>query len=383
MPGYVYAHRGDSVYVNLFVGSAADVPMETGHVRVIQDTRYPWDGDVRLTLTPATPGRFTLRVRVPGWARNEASPGDLYRFADTNAWPVTLMVNERAIPVTLDQGYAVVTRDWESGDRVLLHLPMPVRRVRAADPVAADRGRIALQRGPIVYAAEWPDNPDGHVRNLLLKDDVPLKAEFRPTLLNGVEVITGRAVAYVADSSGHVTSREQPFTAIPYFAWANRGPGEMTVWIPDVETAVRPQPAPTVASTSQVAVSAGRGQRAVNDLAVPSSSYDQSEGFFHWWPHKGTTEWVEYTLLRPTSISQASVYWYDDTGHGEVRVPASWRVLVKDGDVWKPVTASTPYSVEKDRLNTVHFNAVTTSAVRLEVTLQHDWSAGVLEWDVR
>jgi hypothetical protein len=87
--------------------------------------------------------------------------------------------------------------------------------------------------------------------------------------------------------------------------------------------------------------------------------------------------------VRPTSVSEASVYWYDDTGHGEVRVPASWRVVVKDGDVWKPVTATSPYGTEKDRLNSVHFNAVTTSAVRLEVTLQHDWSAGVLEWDVR
>src|SRR6185436_5863448 len=125
MPGYIYARRGDSVYVNL--------------------------------------------------------------FADTSAEPVTLTVNDRPVAVTVDQGYAVVTRDWAAGDRVLLHLPMPVRRVRAADPVAADRGRIALQRGPIVYAAEWPDNPQGHVRNLLLKDGAPLAAEFRPGLLNGVE----------------------------------------------------------------------------------------------------------------------------------------------------------------------------------------------------
>jgi len=221
------------------------------------------------------------------------------------------------------------------------------------------------------------------VRNLLLKDETPLKAAFRQDLLNGVEAITGTATAYITNRSGIVIAHDQPFTAIPYFAWANRGPGEMTVWIPDETTFVRVRPFPTLASASQVDVSSGKGERAVNDQAVPSSSYDQSEGFFHWWPHKGTTEWLEYTLPRPTSISEASVYWYDDTGHGEVRVPASWRVVVKEGDVWKPVTATSPYGTERNRLNSVHFNAVTTSAVRLEVTLQHDWSAGVLEWDVR
>ena len=383
MPGYIYARRGDSVYVNLFVGSTADIPLDAGHVRVTQDTRYPWDGDVRLTLAPAAPGRFTLRLRVPGWARNEASPGDLYRFADTSAEPVTLAVNDRPVAVTLDQGYAVVTRDWAAGDRVLLHLPMPVRRVRAADPVAADRGRIALQRGPIVYAAEWPDNPQGHVRNLLLKDGAPLAAEFRPGLLNGVEVITGTAVGYVTEPSGKIVKREQPFAAIPYFAWANRGAGEMAVWVPDAESAVRALPAPTLASTSHVAVSAGRGERAVNDQAVPSSSYDQSEGFFHWWPHKGTTEWLEYAFPHPSSVSEATVYWYDDTGHGEVRVPASWRILYKDGGEWKPVTALSPYGVAKDAPNRVQFSKVTTSALRLEATLQPESSGGVLEWNVQ
>src|SRR5262249_40701782 len=115
MPGYVYAHRGDSLYVNLFVGSTADIPMDAGHVRVVQDTLYPGDGDVRLTLTPESSRRFTLRVRVPGWARNEASPGGLYHFAGNASEPVTLIVNERPVAVKLDQGYAVVARDWAAG----------------------------------------------------------------------------------------------------------------------------------------------------------------------------------------------------------------------------------------------------------------------------
>jgi DUF1680 family protein len=384
MPGYVYAHRGDALYVNLFVGSTAEVAMDDGRrVTVVQETRYPWDGDVRITVTPSAPETLALHIRIPGWARNEATPGGLYRFLDAATEPPALAVNGQPVPIVLEDGYAVVRRGWSAGDRVSLHLPMPVRRVVANDAVEADRGRVALQRGPIVFAAEWPDNPGGHVRNLLLRDDVPLEAAFRPNLLNGVEVITGRAIGFQRLPSGEVASREQSFTAIPYYAWANRGPGEMTVWIPDRDARVRPQPPPTLASTSAVAVSGGRGERAVNDLATPASSHDESEGAFHWWPHKGTTEWVEYRFPAATSIASAGAYWFDDTGHGEVRVPASWRVLYLDGGRWRPVEGASGYGTRADVFNRVTFSRVTTAAVRLEVRLQPQWSAGVLEWEVR
>jgi hypothetical protein len=383
LPGYVYAQRGDSLYVNLFIGSTADVAFENGrHVRIEQSTRYPWDGDVRLTLTPARAERLTLRVRIPGWARNEPVPSALYRFVDTVNEPATLSVNGHAEPVVLEHGYAVISRRWNPGDVVVLHLPMPVRRVMAADDVAADRGRVAIQRGPIVYAAEWPDNPDGHVRNLRLPDDVTLTREFRPTLLNGVEVITGQAVSYVVDARGAVQSRTQPFTAIPYYAWANRGPGEMTVWIPRDESAVRPRPFPTVASSSKVTTSSGRGASAINDQAPVRSSYDQSEGFFHFWPNKGTSEWVEYAFAREATVAEAAIYWYDDTGHGQSRVPASWRLLYKTASGWAPVDAHSAYGVSKDTLNRVTFTPVRTSALRLEIALQPEFSAGILEWAV-
>jgi uncharacterized protein len=383
LPGYIYAQRGDSLYVNLFIGSTADVAFESGrHVRIEQSTRYPWDGDVRLTLTPARAERLTLRIRIPGWARTEPVPSALYRFVDTVSEPVTLSVNGYAEPVVLEQGYAVISRRWNPGDAVVLHLPMPVRRVMAAADVAADRGRVAIQRGPIVYAAEWPDNPDGHVRNLRLPDDVTLTREFRPALLNGVEVITGQAVSYVVDAQGAVQSRRQPFTAIPYYAWANRGPGEMIVWIPREEAAVRPQPFPTVASSSKVTTSSGRGARAINDQAPVRSSNDQSEGFFHFWPNKGTSEWVEYAFPHEATVAEAAIYWYDDTGHGQSRVPASWRLLYKTASGWAPVDAHSEYGVGKDTLNRVTFTPVRTSALRLEVTLQPEFSAGILEWAV-
>ncbi len=385
VPGYVYARQGDALYVNVFVASTAEVEMaDRRKVKLVQETRYPWDGAVRITVSPERAGRLEVRVRVPGWARGEAVPSDLYRFADASDEKVTLRVNGQPVPLTLEKGYAKIDRSWATGDVIELGLPMPVRRVVAHPLVEADQGRVALQRGPLVYAAEWPDNPGGTVRNLLLPDDTTLTSEFRPDLLNGVQVVTGQAVALAYDAAGKVSRRKQAFTAIPYYAWANRGPGEMLVFIPDRETSARPQPLPTLASRAAVTSSrAGHNPRAVNDQSEPKSSRDGTSSFFHWWPEKGSTEWVEYAFEKPSRVSEVEVYWLDDTGSGECRVPAAWRVLYKDGEEWKPVETPGPYGVEKDRYNKVVFKPVTTSGLRLEVVLPPQWSAGIQEWKVQ
>ena len=148
-----------------------------------------------------------------------------------------------------------LARTWKTGDTIELSLPMPVRRVVANDHVTADRGRVALQRGPIVYAAEWADNPDGKVRNLVLPDSAVLTAEFRPGLLKGVEVIQGKAIALDKDQQGATTKKEQPFTAIPYYAWANRGRGEMIVWLPTSEANAKPAAFPTMIDLAKITVS--------------------------------------------------------------------------------------------------------------------------------
>ena len=109
----------------------------------------------------------------------------------------------------------------------------------------------------------------------------------------------------------------------------------------------------------------------------------RARSFFHWWPEKGSTQWVEYTFPAPSSVSEVELYWLDDTGSGECRVPVSWRVLYKDGQEWKPVESTGPYGVEKDRYNKVAFRPITTSGLRLEATLQPEWSAGILEWKVK
>ncbi|HVO96772.1 MAG TPA: beta-L-arabinofuranosidase domain-containing protein [Bryobacteraceae bacterium] len=373
MPGYVYAQSGDQLYVNLFVANNADVKLDSGvTLNITQETEYPWEGAVRMTVRPDHPAKFTVKIRIPGWARNQPVPSDLYRYTDGASPAPTIVVNGKPVATALDKGYAIIAREWKAGDTIDLKLPMPVRRVIANDEVAADRGRVALERGPILYAVEWPDVPGGKVRNLVVPRNERLTAEFKPALLKGVEVIQGRATALSYDAQGKLLKSPQPFTAIPYYAWANRGRGQMIVWLPETEAAAKPAPFLTPKVTSSPS---RRSPLSVND-GDESTSFD-------WWPKKGTTEWVEYAFDKPATVSSAEVYWFDDTGDGEVRMPASWRILYRDGDAWKPVDSASSYGVEKDKYNKVTFKAVSTGGLRLEVTMQPNWSAGLMEWKVK
>jgi hypothetical protein len=385
VPGYVYAQRGDALWVNLFVGSTAEIKMDDGRtVKMVQETRYPWDGAVKMTVAPDQAAAMTIYVRIPGWARNQPVASDLYRYVDAPGGAASLAINGKPVPVRVDKGYVALARTWKSGDTIELHLPMSVRRVAANRQVAADQGRVALERGPIVYAAEWVDNPNGKVRNLMLPDSARLTAEFRPELLKGVEVVKGKAVALSYDAQGQVMKKEQDFTAIPYYAWANRGRGQMVVWLPDTEASARPAAFPTIVTTAKVTAS-GRVQHnpnAIQDGEIPSASNDSSS-YFDWWPKAGGQEWVQYDFEKAATVSECELYWFDDTGRGAVRVPASWKLLYRDGGEWKPVEATNVYGVEKDHFNKVSFKPVTASALRVEVTMQPDFSAGLQKWRVR
>jgi DUF1680 family protein len=386
VPGYVYAERNDAIWVNLYVANTADIKLDSGRsVHITQETRYPWDGGVKMTVAPDQPAALTIHVRIPGWARNEPVPSDLYRMADRNTEPVVLKVNGKAVPAALDKGYVNLTRTWNKGDTIELAMPMPVRRVLANDHVAADRGRVAVQRGPIVYAAEWVDNPDGKVRNLMLPDNAKLTAEYRPALLNGVEVVNGKAVALAYDAQGQVVKHEQQFTMIPYYAWANRGRGQMTVWMPNTEASARPLPYPTVLTTAKVAISGRPQQRNVDvirDGEIPSASNDHTS-YFDWYPARGNKETVDYTFAQPAKVGECGLYWFDDTGQGSVRVPASWRLLYKEGDEWRPVETQEQFGVAIDRFNTVKFTPLTTTALRVELQAQPNFSVGIQKWTVK
>jgi DUF1680 family protein len=240
VPGYVYAQAGDRLYVNLFARGSATVKMDGRTVTITQETEYPWDGRVKLCVDPESAGRFAIRIRIPGWAGDQVVPSDLYRYKRKETGRISLKVNGRESKLDLDRGFACLEREWREGDVIQLELPMPVRRVLAHEEVEADIGRVTLQRGPIVYCAEWPDN-DGQALNLVLNDDTELKTQRRDDLLGGVTVIRGRATAVRYAKGGEtVEKKEQDFTAIPYYAWAHRGSGEMAVWLARDESAAEP-----------------------------------------------------------------------------------------------------------------------------------------------
>jgi uncharacterized protein len=223
VPGLVFAQTDDTVYANLYVGSRATITLGGRKVAIVEDTRYPWDGDVSLRLEPDGAGAFTVALRIPGWSRDEPVASDLYRYVDATPAPPIVTVRSGGAasqPVSLDvrNGYVRIRRAWKKGDTIHLSLPMPPRRIAANAGVKDDAGKIALQRGPLVYAVEAIDN-GGRALDLTIARDAALRSRFRADLLSGVEVITGAG------------SRE--FTAIPYYAWNNRGQGEMAVWIPE------------------------------------------------------------------------------------------------------------------------------------------------------
>ncbi len=217
LPGYFYATRGGDLYVNLYASGGAAVEAAGTRFGLTQETDYPWSGTVKITIGLGTPAKARLLLRIPGWARERVLGGGLYRFSAPAKAEPTLRVNGAPAPIRLDRGYAVVEREWRDGDAVELELPMPVRKVRCDPRVEDNRGRAALQRGPLVYCVEERD-ASFPVADLALGAESNLGAAWDGDLLGGIVVIRGTG-----------------FTAIPYYAWANRGVGPMRVWLRDSE----------------------------------------------------------------------------------------------------------------------------------------------------
>ena len=218
VPGYILAHTDDTIYVNLFVDSTANISLGRNVIRVVQQTEYPWDGKVRITVQPEKATAFSVCVRIPGWARNEPVPSDLYSFFRKSGEMWTLKVNGAMLVPNTERGYVRIQRRWKSGDIIELNFPMSVRRVIAHRSVEADSGKVASQRGPLVYAFEAIDN-GGSVLGRILSDDLDFEKEFHTDLLGGVNILKSATV-------------QNGLMAIPYYAWYHRGVGEMAVWLP-------------------------------------------------------------------------------------------------------------------------------------------------------
>ena len=386
MPGYVYAQDGSNLYVNLFVGSVSVIKLPSVNVSITQQTNYPWEGKTEMIVNPDRNAVFALHIRIPGWAKGQPSAGGLYTTSDKGNRQVRLLINGKPVDLHLTKGYAVIEREWKRGDRVMLDLPLEVEKVKAKDSVKADRNRFALQRGPLVYCLEGPDNFDSTVMNIVVDKNASVTVSYQPNMLQGVARLEmdGYSVRRQTGSEELIRNAAK-VRAIPYYAWANRGPSEMEVWIPYTASAARPRPAPSIASRSRVSASVNSPLmlRAINDQYEPQDSKDPSASYLHWWPKKNTTEWVQYDFDSVHTVSQSSVYWFDDGPWGGCRVPLSWKLYYKSEGQWLPVKALSEYIVSKDKYDTIRFEPVQTSAMKIEVQLPVDFATGMHEWIIK
>lgn len=369
--GYAYATGEDSLWVNLYLQGSVKTKVAGQSVGLEVKTDYPWDGKVMLKPAPARPARFALRLRHPGWCLG-----------------ATVSVNGKRVGnPELDRGYFVLNREWRAGDRVELNLPMPVERIAANPLVKADRGQLALQRGPLVYCVEAIDQP-APIEALFLPVEAPLRAERQPGFMGGIVVIKGLAAATPELDwkrrlyQPYPNPLRSPLRAIPYCYWDNRQAGAMKVWLPVAPSAPISGGLETQAKVALSFVSGNAQPEAVNDGKEPGRSGDHPGALCHWWPHKGGQEWAQYTWKQPVTVDGSRVYWFDDTGTGGCRLPVSWEVQYLEGQDWKPVKATTAYPVKLDGWCDVRFEPVKTTSLRLAVKPQPEWAAGVHEWKV-
>ncbi len=380
----VFAYRDDVIYVGLYMGASAEIPLSSGNVKLTMTTPYPWDGVVRLRVDLDEPRAFALKLRRPGWCRG----------------PVRVV--GVACDKAVERGFYTIRRTWKPGQTFSLELPMPVRRVRANPLVAADAGRVALMRGPVVYCLEAIDH-GGSVRNLVLPPEAKLEASYDATFLGGATILHGTAVARTSASAGGsaVATRPVRLRAIPYHLWANRGDGAMVVWIPETpELAELPGEGRSILDggvlhggvrISSSHCYAGDSLIALHDGKLPKTSGDATVPRMTWWPRRGNAgsesypEWIQYAFPAPRTLSAVELYWFDDSGRGACRVPKDWRLRYRDQGAWLPVhpLAGQRYGMRRDRFNELRFEPVRARALRLEVRLRDGKSAGVLEWRVR
>lgn len=230
VPGYMYAVKDNSVYVNLFSDNTSTISVGKGKVVLREKTMYPWNGDVRIDVVSNSAGKFNMKIRIPGWLRNKVVPSDLYFYDDSIKLNYSVSVNGKKVDGQIDNGYLTIDRKWKKGDNIDIHFDMKPRLVKANANVYDDYGRVAVERGPLVYCAEWADN-DFDVFHFILNKNTAFTVNDKPKLLGGIKEVTANGLVFTTDDNGKVSVDNKIITLIPYYAWCHRGPGKMIVWM--------------------------------------------------------------------------------------------------------------------------------------------------------
>lgn len=354
LPGYQYAVGDGGVWAHLYVAGEADIDLDGRRVRLRMETNYPFSESVKISVL--TSEAFALNLRIPAWAVGATVNGD-----------------------PASPGYHAISRAWSAGDVVNLHLPMPARRLHSDPRVFANRGRVAIARGPLVYCLESPDNGTD-VHKIAIPPGTSISPVFDGGLLGGVTKLTG--------TGAHVdTGVPVGFTMIPYGVWDNRShDSRMIVMIPETSSAAPvPSDRGRLADATATA-SFGGNTAAVNDGILPVHAGDTSIPRHTWWSRTGTEEWIELAFPSPLRVWRSDVFWFRDAGTGGgCDFPASFRHEYWTGSGWAPLVLDADYDSMVDlyadgHFTIVRFHPVTTAKVRLVVQLKPGQSAGVLEW---
>ncbi len=380
LPGYIYATAPAAAYINLFVDNDAELIVDNTRIGISQKTKYPWEGDINISLNPDTPCFFTLNIRIPGWAQNEPVPGDLYKYLKKESRRILITINGENVDYTLVNGYAAFRRKWKKDDIINLKLPMPVRKIVTNEEVETNINKIALQRGPIVFCAESVDNNQGKITNLVLNDTTSFHSEFHPELLNGIQMISGqvKALDYDPDNQNLIES-VQEIKLVPYYAWAHRGKGAMSVWLADEASAAEPVNSPPISMNAMIKYSAGENPNALNDQLSLSKPNNVKPDYFTWSADTSGIYWVEYNFPNREELSAVAVSWVSDQ---KCQIPDSWKVVYKSNDKWVRVFTEQEYGTRPGEFNLVEFETVRTNAIRLEATAKNEQILGVYEWMV-
>ncbi|WP_314313693.1 beta-L-arabinofuranosidase domain-containing protein [Hoylesella saccharolytica] len=385
LPGYVYAVKNRNVYINLFLSNTGRLQVEGKDIVLTQATQYPWNGDISLKIDKNKAGKFTMKIRIPGWVRGQVVPSNLYSYSDNLRLKYQITVNRTPTNAILtEDGYYTIDRNWKTGDQIHIHFDMRPRTVRAHNNVEADRGMVSVERGPLVYCAEWPDNAFD-IKSILLNQHPSFEIVECPNLLYGIYQLQTQAQLLAFNKAGKLATEDVSLTLIPYYAWCHRGSGDMKVWLPQDLNATRPTEPTTLASQSKIEASTpAKSLNAINDHLVPKDANDRSIPYYHWWPKQGGTEWITYTFPEAATVQTTTIYWFDDQPWGGCKLPQNWKVYYKDATGnWQPVVSPDAYPILKGTECTVNFEPVKTSALKLEIKLPDKLSSGLFEWSVK
>lgn len=379
--GMIYSHTDDDIFCSLYVGSSVEVPLKAGAVKLQQQTEYPFEGEVNISVEPAVDGEeFTLWLRIPSWLNDKFVPGELYSYADGVTSKYSLRVNGRRVKSEVVDGFVPVHRVWKSGDVVELSLPMDVRFSVADERVKADSNRLCVTRGPLVYCAEEEDN-EQQVSTYFISNAKPQASvgKFSEGIMNGIYTISMPAEAAFAEQE-----TKSSLTLVPYYAWNNRGDNEaMNVWFARDAATVRESmvfPVGNIASIKATYTYQNDDELAPVDGKQPTNSFDRTIPRWTAWPQVGKKQSVEVKLKKKQPIESVSVYWYDDKGG--VQRPVEWNIdYFVDGEwhEFKPYVTDR-FGVELDQFNMVHPAApIEAEALRINMIPKAESSIGILE----